>query len=122
MMAGFSVRAVDFIAAERERRLLTEANARMMETVDLVLMPGNFHTAARLDDASGMTAYTADTAMTPFNMSGHPALSFCTGFDAEGLPTSAQLVGRWFDEATILRAAHAYERATPWRDRFPMLS
>ena len=66
----------------------------MMEDVDLVLMPGAFHVAARLDDPAGMTAYTADTAMTPFNMSGHPALSFCTGFDGDGLPTSAQLVGR----------------------------
>jgi aspartyl-tRNA(Asn)/glutamyl-tRNA(Gln) amidotransferase subunit A len=122
MMAGFNVCAVDYIAAQRERRVLTEANARMMDDVDLVLMPGAFHVAARLDDPARMTAYTADTAMTPFNMSGHPALSFCTGFDADGLPTSAQLVGDWFDEATVLRAGHAYERATPWRDRFPTLS
>lgn len=121
MMAGFSVRAVDLLAAQRERRLLTLATAPMIDAVDVVLMPGNFHVAAGLDDPARMTAYTAETAMTPFNLTGHPALSFCTGFDADGLPTSAQIVGRWFDEATVLRAGHAYEQATPWRDRFPVL-
>jgi aspartyl-tRNA(Asn)/glutamyl-tRNA(Gln) amidotransferase subunit A len=45
----------------------------------------------------------------------------CNGFDSAGLPLSLQIVGRSFDEATVLRIGHAYERATPWRERRPAL-
>jgi aspartyl-tRNA(Asn)/glutamyl-tRNA(Gln) amidotransferase subunit A len=122
MMAGLSLRAVDYIAALRERRVLTEANAALMAEVDLLLLPGAFHVAPPIDDPAKVAAYTADTAMTPFSISGHPAFSLCSGFDADGLPTNIQLVGQWFDEATLLRAAFAYEHATPWRLAFPVLA
>ena len=59
--------------------------------------------------------------MRPFNLTGQPALSLCNGFDDSGLPLSLQIVGRHFDEATVLRIGHAYERATPWRKRRPPL-
>ena len=119
MMAGLSLRAGDYIAALRERRVLAEVTDALMGTVDLLLLPGAFHVAPPVADPDAVTAFTADTSMTVFSMTGHPALSFCTGFDAAGLPTSAQLVGRWFDEATVLRAGMAYEQATQWRQRFP---
>jgi aspartyl-tRNA(Asn)/glutamyl-tRNA(Gln) amidotransferase subunit A len=121
MMAGLSLPAVDYIAALRDRRVLTEANAALMAEVDLLLLPGAFHVAPPLDDPSKVAAYTADTAMTPFSISGHPAISLCSGFDAEGLPTNIQLVGQWFGEAALLRAAFAYETAMPWRTAFPVL-
>jgi aspartyl-tRNA(Asn)/glutamyl-tRNA(Gln) amidotransferase subunit A len=56
---------------------------------------------------------------TPFNTSGNPALSVCNGFDADGMPYSLQLAGRLLDEATVLRAGDAYEKATAWRGRRP---
>ena len=59
--------------------------------------------------------------MTPFNVGGNPALSVCSGFNAAGLPFSLQIVGRLFDDATVLRAGDAYEKATPWRDKRPSL-
>jgi aspartyl-tRNA(Asn)/glutamyl-tRNA(Gln) amidotransferase subunit A len=58
---------------------------------------------------------------TPFNVTGSPALVQCSGFTPAGLPLSLQLIGRPFDEATVLRVAHAYETATPWRGRRPVL-
>jgi aspartyl-tRNA(Asn)/glutamyl-tRNA(Gln) amidotransferase subunit A len=119
MMAGLSLSALDYISALRERRVLAGMNIAMMRTVDLLLLPGAFHVAARMDDTDGVTAYTGETAMTPFNISNHPAISLCSGFDADGMPTNIQLVGQWFGEAALLRAAYAYEQATPWRDRFP---
>jgi aspartyl-tRNA(Asn)/glutamyl-tRNA(Gln) amidotransferase subunit A len=122
MMAGLSMPAVDYITALRDRRLLAEANAAMMAGLDLLLLPGAFHVAPPRDDPARLAAYTADTAMTPFNMSGHPAISLCSGFDEEGMPTNLQLVGQYHGEAALLRAAFAYEQATPWRDRFPMLT
>jgi Asp-tRNA(Asn)/Glu-tRNA(Gln) amidotransferase A subunit family amidase len=50
-----------------------------------------------------------------------PALSVPCGFSAEGLPIGLEIVGRAFDEATVLRIGAAYERAMPWRARRPSL-
>ena len=54
-----------------------------------------------------------------FNLTGHPVVAVPCGFSAEGLPVSLQLVGRPFDEATILRLAQAYQDATAWHRRRP---
>jgi aspartyl-tRNA(Asn)/glutamyl-tRNA(Gln) amidotransferase subunit A len=59
--------------------------------------------------------------MTPFSLTGAPALSVCAGFTGSGLPLSIQIAGRPFDDAKVLRVGHAYERATPWRERRPAL-
>jgi aspartyl-tRNA(Asn)/glutamyl-tRNA(Gln) amidotransferase subunit A len=58
----------------------------------------------------------------PFNFTGHPACSLNCGFTGTGLPIGMQLVGRPFDEATVLRAADAYQRATDWPTRRPALA
>jgi aspartyl-tRNA(Asn)/glutamyl-tRNA(Gln) amidotransferase subunit A len=54
-------------------------------------------------------------------MSGVPAVSVPCGFTSSGLPIGLQLIGRALEEATVLRAARAYERATPWHTRRPEL-
>jgi aspartyl-tRNA(Asn)/glutamyl-tRNA(Gln) amidotransferase subunit A len=58
---------------------------------------------------------------TPFNVTSGPALAQCIGFASNGLPLSMQVIGHPFDDATVLRVAHAYEKATPWRERRPQL-
>jgi aspartyl-tRNA(Asn)/glutamyl-tRNA(Gln) amidotransferase subunit A len=55
----------------------------------------------------------------PFNFSWNPAASVPCGFTASGLPVGMQLVGQWWGEGTVLRAAHAYQQATDWHRRFP---
>jgi aspartyl-tRNA(Asn)/glutamyl-tRNA(Gln) amidotransferase subunit A len=57
----------------------------------------------------------------PFNITGQPAASVPCGFTSDGLPVGLQIVGRRFDDGTVLRAAAAFERARPWADRFPPL-
>ena len=57
----------------------------------------------------------------PFNITGHPALTLCCGYDSEGLPIGLQFVGRFRDEASILRAAALYEASEHWLDRWPNL-
>ena len=55
-----------------------------------------------------------------YSLAGAPALSILCGFTTEGdgaLPLAMQIGGRPFDEATLLRVAHAYEQATPWHER-----
>lgn len=56
-----------------------------------------------------------------FNLSGHPALSLPCGFTSGGLPVGLQLAGRYFDEGTLFRIGHAYERAAGWYRRRPAL-
>ena len=57
----------------------------------------------------------------PFNVTGTPAMSVCCGYSEAGLPLAFQLAGKPFDEGTVLRAAHAYETATPLRSVRPRL-
>ena len=59
---------------------------------------------------------------TPASLAGVPALAVPCGFNAAGLPLSLQLMGRRFDEATLLRVGHAFEQATEWHHRRPPLS
>ena len=58
----------------------------------------------------------------PFNVAGYPAISVCSGFGEGGLPVAIQLVGKPFQEATVLRIADAFEKATSFRARRPALS
>ena len=119
IMTGLAARAVDYVAAQRRRRELALLTDEALMGFDAVLLPCAFHTAPSFDDADKVRRFMSDSATTAFNISGHPALAIPTGLDAAGLPTSAQLVGRYFDEATLLRVARAYERARAWTDQPP---
>jgi aspartyl-tRNA(Asn)/glutamyl-tRNA(Gln) amidotransferase subunit A len=121
MTSGSLVRAADYLAAQRLRRGLARATDAMFGLCDLLLLPGAFRVAPRFDDAAGVLAFTRESGMNIANISGHPAMSVLAGFDAAGMPLNAQLIGRYFDEATVLRAAAALEAATPHRARRPML-
>ena len=57
----------------------------------------------------------------PFNITGHPALTLCCGYDSEGLPIGLQIVGHFRDEASVLRAAALYEASEDWLSRWPNL-
>ncbi|MEA2960312.1 MAG: aspartyl-tRNA(Asn)/glutamyl-tRNA(Gln) amidotransferase subunit [Alphaproteobacteria bacterium] len=121
MMSGFTVRAVDYIAALRLRKSLAKATDALVRSCDVLLIANAFHIAPRFDEPDTVLLFTTETASSVFNITGHPALSLCTGFDPGGVPLNAQIVGRYFDEATVLKVAQAYESATPWRDRRPTL-
>jgi aspartyl-tRNA(Asn)/glutamyl-tRNA(Gln) amidotransferase subunit A len=57
----------------------------------------------------------------PFDVTGQPALSLCSGYGAGGLPVSLQIIGKPSREATVLRAGQAYENAAQWRAKRPDL-
>jgi aspartyl-tRNA(Asn)/glutamyl-tRNA(Gln) amidotransferase subunit A len=75
--------------------------------------------AVRLDDLDAMARVYPRQARSPFNLTGHPALAIMSGLSRSGLPLSLQLVGRAYDEVTLLRAGAAYERATNWHTYRP---
>ena len=97
-----------------------------LEEVDLLLTPTTMRTASIIGEEqvlvgdTEMTTGGAFASLTmPFNIAGLPTLALPCGFDADGLPISMQLAGRPFDEATVLRAGHAYEQATEWHKQRP---
>ena len=57
-----------------------------------------------------------------FNIAGNPAASVPCGFSSDGLPIGLQVVGRWGDEMTVLRASAALEQARPWAGRVPEIA
>jgi aspartyl-tRNA(Asn)/glutamyl-tRNA(Gln) amidotransferase subunit A len=57
----------------------------------------------------------------PFNLTGNPAISLPCGFDAAGMPLAIQLIARPGEDAALLRAAAAFERAQPWAQIQPAL-
>lgn len=121
LLAGSLVRAVDYINAQRHRRLMADAIDHMVRGFDAIVTWGPLHVAPRLGVEPEMSAFTVDTCLTPFNLSQHPALVQCTGYSGDGLPLSWQIVANRGDEAAALAVAAAYEAATPWRERRPQL-
>ncbi|MSO76487.1 MAG: amidase [Alphaproteobacteria bacterium] len=121
LMAGSLVRAVDYIAAQRQRLVIANAIDALIRDHDAIVTWGSLHVAPRLGVEPEMTAFTVETMLTPFNLSAHPALVQCTGFSPDGLPLNWQIVANRGDEAMVLRMAAAYERDTPWRDHRPVL-
>ena len=100
-----------------------------LESVDLLVTPTAPIVAARIGEETVRYGGVEESILmamirctAPFNATGLPALSVPCGFTRAGLPMGLQLVGRPFDEGTVLRAGHAYERVTEWHERTPPAS
>ena len=115
-----------FTDALTERKRCVEAMRRFMERYDLLLTP----TAPLLPfaiDREGPGTIAGQPveddcwmpAMFPFNLTGQPAASVPAGWSAGGLPAGLQIVGRHLADATVLKAAAAFEQARPWARRRP---
>jgi aspartyl-tRNA(Asn)/glutamyl-tRNA(Gln) amidotransferase subunit A len=122
LMLGAFVSAADYILAQRRRRALCAEIAAAMAGLDVLLtatVPGE---APPIDRVPKWGIIEQPNFTSAFNVAGYPAMSVCTGYGAGGLPLAMQLVAKPFDEPTLFRAGHAYERAMPWRDRRPPLA
>jgi aspartyl-tRNA(Asn)/glutamyl-tRNA(Gln) amidotransferase subunit A len=118
---GAFISSADYMAATRHRRELQEKLARVMTDVDLLILPSTPGPAPLIKDVSSYGLFEIPNFFPPFNVGGTPALSLCNGYSADGLPLSLQIVGRPFEDAAVLRAGYAYEKATPWKERRPQL-
>lgn len=117
MMAGFMVRAADYLAAQRQRRCLARATDAVISNFDAVVTLTTLTTAPPFGDQGLLSGFTAGSVCSPFSITGHPAMAVATGFDDSGLPTSLQVVGKYFDEASVYRVAQAVEQGLPERQR-----
>ncbi len=109
-----------YVKAQKVRTLIKQDFERAWESVDVIVAPTSptvaFGLGARIDDPYQM--YLADVFTVPANMAGIPGISLPCGF-SDGLPVGLQVLGKPFDEASILRVAHAYEQATEWHKARP---
>jgi aspartyl-tRNA(Asn)/glutamyl-tRNA(Gln) amidotransferase subunit A len=108
--------------AQQVRTLVARDYQNAFEQVDVIVGPTTptvaFKIGEKIDDPLAM--YLNDVYTVPANLAGIPGVSVPCGF-ADGLPIGLQILGRHFDEGTILRAAHAYQSATDWHLRRPNL-
>lgn len=129
-LAGMFHPAVRYIEALKARgpmlRAFGEAVFREADVLHVPTLPCPVPTIEEADVGNnpGFLDYimTFGHCVRPFNFMGLPAISIPAGFTASGLPSAFQLVGRPFDEPTLLRAARAYERETAFPERVPPLN
>jgi aspartyl-tRNA(Asn)/glutamyl-tRNA(Gln) amidotransferase subunit A len=112
-----------YLKAQQVRTLIRGDFETALSRVDAIAVPTSpvpaFKLGERTDDPLQM--YLADVFTVSAPLAGLPAVSVPCGFTPDNLPVGLQLTGRAWDEATILRLAHAYEQASDWKDRHPAL-
>ncbi|MGW8313016.1 MAG: Asp-tRNA(Asn)/Glu-tRNA(Gln) amidotransferase subunit GatA [Desulfuromonadales bacterium] len=112
-----------YLKAQKVRTLIRQDLLEAFTKVDILLTPvaptPAFALGEKLDDPLQM--YLSDIYTIPVNLAGTCAMSLPCGFSAEGLPIGLQLIGKPFDEATLLQAAYAFEQSTEWHKRKPQL-
>lgn len=115
-LGGF-ISATDYLEAQKMRRELAQATRRAMDEVDVLVYPGMIGDPPLAADVKPFYFLNTPLITAPANVSGVPAVSTRCGFSAAGMPMALQVTGRLFEDATVLRVSHAYERATPEFDR-----
>lgn len=125
---GELIPATDYIKAQRVRTLIQQAFRELFQDIDVLIAPTVSTPALRLDHPQvtwpdgttegGTITYVRLSALG--NVTGLPALSVPSGFTTEGLPTGIQIIGRPFDEETVLNVGHAYESVTDWPRLAPL--
>ena len=126
LMLGACIQASQYLKAQRFRTLLCQEMLDILGRVDALITPTTLMTASKIGEPTVhiggkevVVAAHIARATRPFNMTGLPAISVPCGFTPDGLPIGLQIVGRPFEETTVLRLAYAYERSTPWHERHP---
>ena len=111
LQLGLNQKAPDYIRAARARdEARRTADEALFSEVELLAMPTTVRTAVPIDSLASDDPTVGLTRLTaPFDLTGQPACSIPCGFTDAGLPVGLQLVGRRFDERTVLRAAYTYE-------------
>ncbi|MBO7747872.1 Asp-tRNA(Asn)/Glu-tRNA(Gln) amidotransferase subunit GatA [Paenibacillus sp. MWE-103] len=111
-----------YLKAQKVRTLIKRDFDDVFEKFDLIVGPTAPTTAFPIGEQIGdpLTMYLNDICTIPVSLAGVPAISVPCGF-ADGLPVGLQIIGKAFDERTVLRAAHAYEQQTEHHNQRPRL-
>ena len=127
--AGLFLTATQYLGAQQPRKKTIAAYREIWRSFDVLITPTSPIAAppigastARFGDKDIPLVRAFLDLTLPFNLTGQPAISVPCGFTKAGLPIGLQLLGRPFDEATLFRAAAAYESATDWHSRIPPIA
>lgn len=126
--AGRYLLATDYVKSQRARGLLHQVLAEVFRQVDVLVAPTLPAFPPRIGEvyvqSGDLQEHVVDAFLRfniPFNLTGLPAISIPCGFSSTGLPIGLQIAGKAFDEATVLRVAHAYESHQGSHRRQPTL-
>lgn len=126
MLGTYSLSAGTYDAyykkAQQARTLIKEDFDKVFEEFDVILGPTTPTPAFKIGEnvEDPMTMYANDILTIPINLAGVPAISIPCGFE-DGLPLGLQIIGKYFDEATIYRVADAFEKATEFHKETPQI-
>jgi len=112
-----------YLKAQGVRALIKQNFDAAFQRCDAIITPTAPSTAFKIGEKieDPLQMYLSDIYTISVNLAGLPALSLPCGFDGGGMPIGLQIIGKHFDEATILRLAYAYEQATEWHRRKPRI-
>src|SRR5918993_515602 len=113
-----------YLKAQKVRTLIQRDFDAAFERCDAIITPTSPTTAFKISEKiqDPLQMYLSDICTISINLAGVPAITVPCGLDGEGLPIGMQVIGKYFDEATILRIAYAYEQQTEWHRKKPALS
>jgi len=124
LRVGAFITGAEYVKGQRLRALLKNEVDAALAKLDVLLAPTTPIEATavgqnevRIGEETLPVRASLIRFTRPFNLTGHPAASVPCGFTAEGLPMGLQIIGRPFDEATVLRVADGYQRVTDWHTR-----
>jgi aspartyl-tRNA(Asn)/glutamyl-tRNA(Gln) amidotransferase subunit A len=118
---GSMVTGTQYVTAQRLQRILTQGMLDAFAGVDALVTSTVWGEAPVMAPMRAEANFAAPPLTNPWNVAQLPALSLCNGFSKAGMPLSMQIAARPFDEATVFRIGHAYEQATPWRAKRPVV-
>jgi aspartyl-tRNA(Asn)/glutamyl-tRNA(Gln) amidotransferase subunit A len=112
-----------YLKAQKVRALIKRDFDEAFKQCDVIVTPTSPTTAFKIGEktADPLEMYLSDIFTISVNLAGLPGLSLPCGFDQDGMPIGMQIIGKHFDEATMLRVAHAYEQSTEWHRMKPKL-
>jgi len=112
-----------YLKSQKVRTLIREDFKNAWEAVDVIVAPTTPETAFNIDEKTDdpIKMYLSDVLTIPCNIAGIPGLSTPCGFSSDNLPIGLQVLGKAFDEESILRVAHAYEKINNWNLKTPDL-
>ena len=122
LLLGAALSAADILQAQKRRADLIARSFAATMGVDLLLTAAAPGEAPKIEEVPQWAFLAAPGFTMPFNLTGWPAMSLCSGFGAGGLPVGLQLVAKPWQEPTLFAAAHAYEQATEWRKHRPSMA
>ncbi|MFX1444705.1 MAG: amidase [Promethearchaeota archaeon] len=127
--AGVTYSALDLKRAEAQREDIFNVVSKHFDNFDILITPSTAVPAFGLGmmfpptiAGKGVSPVAWMSYTYPFNMTGNPAASIPCGWSSEGLPIGMQIIGRRFDDLTVLQVSKAFEDKAPWQDKKPKLT